>query len=44
MLDKMVDHNDKINPHHEIITNTAEKDNTIISQMEQWSILSNVVN
>ena len=40
----MDDANGKINPYHEIITNKAEKDDTIISQMEQWSILSNVVN
>ena len=35
---------DKINPYHEIITNKVEKENTITSQMEQWSILGNVVN
>ena len=35
---------DKINPYHEVITNKVEKENTVISQMEQWSILSNVVN
>ena len=40
----MDDNSSKINPYHEIITNKAEKDNTIISQMEQWSILSNVAN
>ena len=43
-LDKMDDTNGEINPYQEIITNKAEKDDTIISQMEQWSILSNVVN
>ena len=43
-LDKMDDTNSKINPNHKIITNKVEKDDTIISQMEQWSILSNVVN
>ena len=31
-----------INPYHEIIVNNAERDNTILSQMEQWSILSNM--
>ena len=34
----------EINPYHEIITNKVEKDNMIILQMEQWSVLSNVVN
>ena len=34
---------DDINPYHEIITNKVEKDNAAISQMEQWSILSNRV-
>ena len=33
-----------INPYHKIITNKVEKDDALISQMEQWSILSNVVN
>ena len=36
--------NGKINPYHEIITNKVEKDDAFISQMEQWLILSNVVN
>ena len=35
---------DEINPYHKRITNKIEKDNTIILQTEQWSILSNVVN
>ena len=34
----------EINPYHEIITNKVERDNTVISQMAQWSIPSNVVN
>ena len=34
----------KINPYHEIITNKVKKDNTMTLQMEQWSILSNIVN
>ena len=34
---------DKINPYHEIITNKVEEENIITSQMEQCSILSNVV-
>ena len=43
-LDKIDDNNCKINPYHEIITNKIERDDAIISQMEQWLILSNVVN
>ena len=42
-LDKMDDTNGEINP-YEIITNRVEKDNIIISQMEQWLTLSNIVN
>ena len=33
-----------INPYHKIIVNKAERDDTILSQMEQWSIFCNVVN
>ena len=40
----MDDTNVKTNPYHEIITIKVEKDNIIISQMQQWSIISNVVN
>ena len=43
-LDKMGDTNGKINPYHEIITNKVEKDNKIISQMEQRLIPINIVN
>ena len=43
-LDQIDDNNDKINPYHKIITNKVEKDNAIISQMEQWSILSYIIN
>ena len=35
-LDKMDNKNGKINPYHEMIPNKVEKDNIIISQMEQW--------
>ena len=34
----------EVNPYHEIITIKIEKENIIIMQMEQWSILSNIVN
>ena len=48
-MDKLDNNNnreqeDEINPYHEIITNKVDKDNMIISQMEDWSILSNIVN
>ena len=35
---------DEVNPYHDIITNKIEKENIIMSQRQQWSILSNVVN
>ena len=34
----------EINPYNQIITNKVEKNNMILSQIEQWSILSNIVN
>ena len=40
----MDDTSGEINPYHEIVVNKAERDNTILSQMEKWSILSNVAN
>ena len=40
----MDDTNGDINPYRELIVNNAEKVDTILMQMEQWSILSNVVN
>ena len=43
-VDRIDDTNGKINPYHEIIVNKTKRDNTILSHMEQWSILSNVVN
>ena len=43
-VDKVDDTNGKINPYCEIIVNKAERDDTIISQMEEWLILSNIVN
>ena len=43
-IDKIDDTSGKINPYHDIIVNKAERDNTIISQTEQWSTLSNIVN
>ena len=32
-----------INPYRELIVNNAEKIGTVLLQMEQWSILGNVV-
>ena len=43
-IDRMDDTSIDINPHHEIIVNIAERDDMILSQMEEWSILSNIVN
>ena len=43
-LSKLDDTNGDINPYRELIVNNAEKIQTVLSQMEQWSILSNVVN
>ena len=34
---------DNLNPFHEIITNKVEKEDINTTQMEQWLILSNVV-
>ena len=42
--DKLDDTSGKINQYHELIVNKAERDNTILSQMEQWLILSKVIN
>ena len=33
-----------INPYHKIIVNNVERQDTICLQIEQWSILSNMVN
>ena len=43
-LDKMDDTNGNENPCRELIVNNAGKIETILSLMEQWSILSNVIN
>ena len=43
-VDKKDVTNGEINSYCKIIVNKAERDDTITSQMEQWSILSNVVN
>ena len=43
-LDKMDDTSREINPNKELIVNNAEKIEPLMTQMEQWSILSNVLN
>ena len=43
-LDKMDDTSREINPYKELIVNNAEKIEPLMMQMEQWSILSNVLN
>ena len=43
-LDKMDDTSGEENPYRELIVNNAGKTETTLSQMEQWSILCNVVN
>ena len=43
-LDQMDDTNSDENPYMELIVNNVAKIETILSQMEQWSILSNVMN
>ena len=43
-LDKMDDMSGEINPYKEPIANNAEKIEPLMTQMEQWSILSNVLN
>ena len=42
-LDKMDNTSGNDNPHRELIVNNAGKIETTLSQMKQWSILSNVV-
>ena len=43
-LHRLNDTSGDINPYRELIVNNAEKLETVLSQMEQWSVLSNVVN
>ena len=43
-LSRLDDASGDINPYRELIFNNAEKVETILSQMEQWPILNNVVN
>ena len=43
-FNKMNDTNGNENPYRELIVNNAGKIETTLSQMEQWSIISNVLN
>ena len=43
-LDKIDDTIGEINPYKELIVNNAEKIEPLMTQMEQWSILSNILN
>ena len=43
-LNKIDDTNGEINPYKELIVNNEEKLEPLMTQMEQWSILSNVLN
>ena len=43
-LSKIDDTSRETNPYQELIVNNAEKTEPLMTQMEQWSILSNVSN
>ena len=43
-LSKIDDMNGEINPYRELIVNNAERTEPVMTQMEQWSILSNIPN
>ena len=43
-LDRMDDNSGDENPYKELIINNACKVESSLTQMEQWSILSNVIN
>ena len=43
-LNKIDDTNGETNPYQELVVNNAEKIEPLMTQMEQWSILSNVIN
>ena len=43
-LDKMDNNSGHENPYKELIINNAEKIENMLSKMEQWSILGNVIN
>ena len=43
-LNKIDDTTGDTNPYKELIVNNAEKIEKLLAQMEQWSILSNILN
>ena len=43
-LNRMDDESGEINPYRELIVNNVEKIESPMTQMEQWSILSNILN
>ena len=43
-LSKIDDMNGEVNPYRELIVNNAERAEPLMTQMEQWSILSNILN
>ena len=43
-LNRIDDTSGEINPYKELIVNNAEKIEPLLAQMEQWSILSNMLN
>ena len=43
-LNRLDDTSGDISPYRELIVSNTEKTDTILSQMEQWSILSNIIN
>ena len=43
-LNRMDDENGETNPYRELIVNNTEKIESPMTQMEQWSILSNILN
>ena len=43
-LNRIDDKNGEINPYRELTVNNTEKTDPLMMQMEQWSILSNILN
>ena len=43
-LNRIDDENGEINPCRELVVNNAERTKPLMTQMEQWSILSNILN
>ena len=42
-LNRLDDDNGEMNPYRELIVNNAERTEPLMMQMEQWSILSNIL-